>query len=72
MTRTVRLLARLALLTFSLCAGVTSSTPAAPATTATPQQLDVTAGVLPEMRVRRLHLVRPDLIFYPLAYEVIC
>jgi len=25
-----------------------------------------------EVRVRRLHLVRPDLIRYPIAYEVIC
>jgi hypothetical protein len=26
----------------------------------------------PEVRLRRLHLMRPDLIPYPLAYEVIC
>jgi hypothetical protein len=25
-----------------------------------------------EVRVRRLHLVRPDLIRYPIAYEVVC
>jgi hypothetical protein len=25
-----------------------------------------------EVRIRRLHLVRPDLIPYPIAYEVIC
>jgi hypothetical protein len=25
-----------------------------------------------EVRIRRLHLVRPDLIQYPIAYEVIC
>lgn len=25
-----------------------------------------------EVRIRKLHLVRPDLILYPLAYEVVC
>jgi len=25
-----------------------------------------------EVRIRRLHLVRPDLIPYPIAYEIIC
>jgi hypothetical protein len=27
---------------------------------------------LMEVRIRRLHLVRPDLIPYPIAYEIIC
>jgi hypothetical protein len=26
----------------------------------------------PEVRLRKLHLVRPDLIPYPLYYEVVC
>ena len=26
----------------------------------------------PEVRLRKLHLVRPDLIPYPIAYEVVC
>ena len=26
----------------------------------------------PEVRLRKLHLVRPDLIPYPIAYEVYC
>ena len=26
----------------------------------------------PEVRLRKLHLVRPDLIPYPIAYEVCC
>ena len=30
------------------------------------------AGIRPEGRLRKLHLVRPDLIPYPLAYEVVC
>jgi hypothetical protein len=31
----------------------------------------VTANLI-EVRIRRLHLVRPDLIPYPIAYEIIC
>ena len=30
------------------------------------------AGLYPEVRLRKLHLVRPDLIPYPIAYEVCC
>ncbi len=30
------------------------------------------AAFLIEVRIRRLHLVRPDLIPYPIAYEIIC
>lgn len=33
---------------------------------------EATAGLLPEVRMRKLHLVRPDLIPYPISYEVIC
>jgi hypothetical protein len=32
---------------------------------------EVTANLI-EVRIRRLHLVRPDLIPYPIAYEIIC
>jgi hypothetical protein len=31
---------------------------------------DATAAT--EVRLRKLHLVRPDLIPYPIAYEVVC
>lgn len=31
-----------------------------------------TAHVQPTVRLRKLHLVRPDLIPYPIAYEVYC
>jgi len=31
-----------------------------------------TASVAPEVRLRKLHLVRPDLIPYPIEYEVYC
>ena len=30
------------------------------------------AGNYPEVRLRKLHLVRPDLIPYPIAYDVYC
>ena len=30
------------------------------------------AGIYPEVRLRKLHLVRPDLIPYPIFYEVCC
>ncbi len=28
--------------------------------------------MFPEVRLRKLHLVRPDLIPYPVYYEVVC
>ena len=48
--------------------------------TAAPQQPAAEAIAAPEavtssfkeVRIRKLHLVRPDLIPYPLAYEVLC
>ena len=30
------------------------------------------ARFLPSGRIRKLHLVRPDLIPYPIAYEIVC
>ena len=36
-----------------------------------PANPQVAAGLI-EVRIRRLHLVRPDLIPYPIAYEIIC
>jgi hypothetical protein len=33
---------------------------------------DPSARLMPEVRMRKLHLVRPDLIPYPIAYEVYC
>jgi hypothetical protein len=30
------------------------------------------AKLPPEVRLRKLHLVRPDLIQYPIAFEVYC
>ncbi|HYO07573.1 MAG TPA: hypothetical protein VER17_01250 [Tepidisphaeraceae bacterium] len=48
-------------------APVAQPTAAAPSTGETP-----TCGIKPEVRLRKLHLVRPDLIPYPIAYEVCC
>ena len=45
--------------------------PTAPSTTR-PADNDALAGIRPETRLRKLHLVRPDLIPYPIAYEVYC
>ena len=47
---------------------------AAPAKTQPPEcrPADATAHVQPTVRLRKLHLVRPDLIPYPIAYEVYC
>ena len=36
------------------------------------QGLSPSASMRPEVRLRKLHLVRPDLIPYPIAYEVYC
>ena len=73
-TRAIRLARLVVLPAVSLMALVPTagrSTPApAPAVQAAPA--DPTAGVLPEVRLRKLHLVRPDLIPYPIAYDIYC
>jgi hypothetical protein len=47
--------------------------PAAPQSKVTPADASsVAARATPEVRLRKLHLVRPDLIPYPVAYEVYC
>lgn len=46
-------------------------TPVKPAIHAAPT--DPAASALPpEVRLRKLHLVRPDLILYPISYDVYC
>jgi hypothetical protein len=66
----VRRLSRLTLL-----AGLLVLTRPTPNTAAA--NADRTAGAVahayyPEVRLRKLHLVRPDLIPYPISYEVYC
>jgi len=67
-------MARLLVLAGVLCAA--TATPAAgPTCPASPDpgaQARYDALRPPEVRLRKLHLVRPDLIPYPLAYEVYC
>ena len=66
-----RRLSRSALLLAVACLGLlppsTGSAVSAPA-----DGRDSVAGIRPETRLRKLHLVRPDLIPYPIAYEVYC
>ena len=44
----------------------------APTRQATPPANEAVASYHPEVRLRKLPLVRPDLIHYPLSVEVIC
>ena len=37
-----------------------------------PATSDNGASIAPEVRLRKLHLVRPDLILYPIEHEVYC
>lgn len=46
------------------------STPVQPASSDMHVRLDPLRP--PEVRLRKLHLVRPDLIPYPIEYEVVC
>lgn len=39
---------------------------------APPSAVSDTSMVATAVKLRRLHLVRPDLIPYPIAYEVVC
>ena len=66
----VRRFARLVLVGWSLCASL-SAAPAQPAIPSPDSSQSITS-MLPEVRLRKLHLVRPDLIPYPIAYEVCC
>jgi hypothetical protein len=61
----------LAGLTLALVASpVTSNTPAPSSSESDRQGLASTN--FPEVRIRKLHLVRPDLLPYPLVHEVFC
>ena len=54
-------------------AGSDDQVPApAKATAPTCASPDAVTGIPPEVRLRKLHLVRPDLIPYPIAYEIYC
>ena len=64
----VRLLSRLILVA---CLSAVTFLPPAQSTAAVKGE-QPSAGIYPEVRLRKLHLVRPDLIPYPIAYEVCC
>lgn len=69
MGASLRLMSRVFLLACLLTAGglIPSTTPTTDA-----EKHDAAASAFPEVRLRKLHLVRPDLIPYPIAYEVVC
>lgn len=72
-SRIARPLARVTLLSVAMLLSIgTTSVPQSqpPFTSADPG--DTTAKLSPEVRLRKLHLVRPDLIPYPIALEVYC
>jgi len=70
MTCTAHFLARLVLAATAVLAGTSSPRGGAvsPDAISPPDEI----AVLPEVRLRKLHLVRPDLILYPMAVEVVC
>ena len=75
-TPTLRLLAPMALLALlapapTIAVPQPSSAPA-PLPAAVQSDSDELASVRREVRLRKLHLVRPDLIQYPLSYDVFC
>jgi hypothetical protein len=83
-TKAIRL-ARLLLPATTLLAVLSMGAPATPTpatgpaavegtsgVTSAPAATDAVTGLPPEVRLRKLHLVRPDLIPYPIAYDVYC
>jgi hypothetical protein len=69
----VRRFCRLVLL-IAVCAMVNTGRSGNSASTATPAVIGPVADKIyfPEVRLRKLHLVRPDLIQYPIFYEIYC
>jgi hypothetical protein len=66
MKRTLPIVAFLCALCLSLNCGKPT------ATSASPSSQTQLAHLPPEVRLRKLHLVRPDLIQYPICFEVYC
>jgi hypothetical protein len=65
----VRFVAAFALLSPLVSPSGSTLTPAAPSPA---KGLSPLSAVRPEVRLRKLHLVRPDLIPYPIASEIYC
>ena len=57
-----------------LCGFLLTAPPAAQPRSAAPTDPQSRLDLLrpPEVRLRKLHLVRPDLIPYPIMYDVVC
>lgn len=71
--RSVRLTVRLARAALAVALLAGAATPTKPTAGVSPVADEGIVGtVLPEARLRKLHLVRPDLIPYPIAFEVYC
>ena len=71
MTAVTRLVTRCIVLVCLLSATITPPVQPSDAAAA-PQTAGEDAVVRSEVRLRKLHLVRPDLIQYPIAFEVYC
>ena len=68
-----RRLSRAAFAALLLAAAFVPGAPAAQPTAAAAQPaIESVASLRPEVRLRKLHLVRPDLIMYPLSYDIVC
>ncbi len=71
MKRGIRFLSRACAVAMLVSAGMI---PPAHSSAGTPSQLAAPGDAVArhEVRLRKLHLVRPDLIPYPIAFEVYC
>lgn len=67
MATTIRRIARVV-----LCVGVVAAAWTPPAKRALFTDVPTSAAREMTMTLRKLHLVRPDLILYPMTYEVLC
>jgi hypothetical protein len=67
----IRGIRRFISLTLIACAIITSTGLPSDNDNAGIRGTQIASGLI-QVHIRRLHLVRPDLIPYPIAYEVIC
>jgi hypothetical protein len=70
MKRGIRLLSRAFAIAMLLSAGMIPPSTTSARTPSTPEMQVVAHRY--EVRLRKLHLVRPDLILYPICYDVYC
>ena len=65
-------MARQILIALTLLASFAAPSSHRPALIAPVNGPALSQAYFPEVRLRKLHLVRPDLIPYPISYEVYC